>query len=147
MNSKCGLIPKMCIFLCSLGPDQDKKPDPERVTASSEMVTSLKKTKQDSGEIMPKVQDKDKGEYVPEENEDDGGMEEKVEAESVLTEVKTQAEDNAEAEEMTGKEEQPAESTAEDVELETTGKNDSLGNRSVKITFGHFTVLNLTTAA
>lgn len=144
MNSKCGLIPKMCIFLCSLGPDQDKKPDPERVTASSEMVTSLKKTKQDSGEIMPKVQDKDKGEDVPEENEDDGGMEEEeVEAESVLT----KAEDDAEAEEMTGKEEQPAESTAEDVELETTGKNDSLGNRSVKITFGHFTVLNLTTAA
>lgn len=111
----------------SLGPDQDKKPDPESATTSHFLVTSLEKTKQDAGEMMLKMQDKD--EDVPKASGDDGGMkEEKVEAESAPTEGETQAGKNAEEEELTGKEELPAESAAKNVKLETTEKEDSLGN-------------------
>ncbi|XP_030613044.1 uncharacterized protein LOC115799886 [Archocentrus centrarchus] len=111
----------------SLGPDQDKKPDPESAATSSEIVTSLEKTKQDAGEMMLPMQGKD--EDVPKANGDNGGMkEEKVEAESAPTEGETQARKNAEAEEVTGNKELPAESKVKNVKLETTEKEDSLGN-------------------
>lgn len=120
-------------FLFSLALDEDKRPDAECTPTMSEEVASLEKTKQetmlvqDNGEDLPKVK-----------GNDEEIKEEKVEAESVPTEAETEPVKDAEGEEVTGKEEQLAESATKNVMAEATEKED----RSVKITSVHFIVLN-----
>ncbi|XP_070784647.1 uncharacterized protein [Enoplosus armatus] len=111
--------------------DHDAKQDLECTTTRSKEVTSLENIKQDIGEeIMLKGQDED--EDVPKAKEDD---ELKEDGESAPTEVKTQAGNDAEIQEVAGKEEQLAGSTSTDVqadEIPVTKKEDpaedGLGN-------------------
>lgn len=120
-------------FLFSLLLDEDKRSDAERTPTMSEEVASVEKTKQepmlvqDNDEDLPKVK-----------GNDEEIKEEKVEAESVPTEAETEPVKDAEVEEVTGKKEQLAESATKNVMAEATEKED----RSVKITFVHFIVLN-----
>ncbi|XP_039983216.1 uncharacterized protein LOC120790033 [Xiphias gladius] len=107
---------------------QNAKPDSQCSATSSKEVTSSENIEQDIGkEIMLKMHDKDGD--VPKAKEDDVMKEE---AENALTETNTQ---DAEIQEVTGKEEQLAGSTATDVNVEVvtvTEKEDSaeddLGN-------------------
>lgn len=104
----------------SLVLDEDKRPDAECTPTMSEEVASLEKTKQetmlvqDNGEDLPKVK-----------GNDEEIKEEKVEAESVPTEAETEPVKDAEGEEVTGKEEQLAESATKNVMAEATEKEDS----------------------
>ncbi|XP_040921290.1 uncharacterized protein LOC121200215 [Toxotes jaculatrix] len=100
--------------------NQNAKPDPECSAPSSKEVTSLESIKQDVGEeMMDKVHNKDGD--VPKAKEDDV-MREKTE--NSPSETKTQAEKDAEIQEVTGKEEQVAGSTATDVKVEVVPRED-----------------------
>lgn len=131
------------MILSSSNSSQNAKPDSQCSATSSKEVTSSENIEQDIGkEIMLKMHDKDGD--VPKAKEDDVMKEE---AENALTETNTQ---DAEIQEVTGKEEQLAGSTATDVNVEVvtvTEKEDSaeddLGNRFVKIIFGCIIVWNL----
>ncbi|XP_073344265.1 uncharacterized protein [Pagrus major] len=108
--------------------DQDAKPDPECATTSSKELTSLENNKQDIGEeTMPKGEEKDGD--VPKAEEND---ELKEEAENAPTE--TQAGKDAELQEVTEEEEQPASSSSgvkpEEISVTEKGHSaeDGLGN-------------------
>ncbi|XP_071340996.1 histone acetyltransferase KAT6B-like [Trachinotus anak] len=111
--------------------DQNAKPDSECSATSSKEVTSLDTIKQDIGEeMMLKEQEKDGD--VPKAKEDDVMKEE---AESAPSETETQAGNDPEIQEVTGKEEQPAGSSATDVKVEVApvpekedSAEDDLGN-------------------
>ncbi|KAI3355364.1 hypothetical protein L3Q82_018208 [Scortum barcoo] len=87
---------------------QDVKPDIERAATSSKEVTSSENIKQDIGEeMMAKGQDEDRD--VPEAEEEADVV--KEEAESAPAEAEARAGKDAELQEVTGEEEQLAEST------------------------------------
>ena len=114
-------------------------------------VSSLENEKQDTGEeTMLEEQDKDEevvkmkdGEVMEEEEEEKVVVEENAPSE-------TQAGKDSEVQEVTGKEEQPAGSTAVDVKVEAEkvpekeeSDEDHLQNRFVKIICDCFIVLTL----
>lgn len=99
--------------------DHDAKQDPECATTRLKEVTSLENTKQDIGEeIILKGQDKDGD--VPKAKQ---GDEMKEEGENASTDA--QAGKDAEIQEVTGREEEPAGSPSADVKADVTEKEDS----------------------
>ncbi|GAA6215123.1 ubiquitin thioesterase otulin [Lates japonicus] len=100
--------------------DQNAKPDSESTSTSLKEVASSGNVKQDFGEeTMLRVQDKD-GDVSKWKEEDVM----KEEAENTPSETEPQAGKDAEVQEVTGKEEQVAESTAANVKVEVE-KEDS----------------------
>ncbi|XP_018549182.1 protein IWS1 homolog [Lates calcarifer] len=100
--------------------DQNEKPDSESSAISLKEVASSGNVKQDTGEeTMLRVQDKD-GDVSKGKEEDMM----KDEAENTPSETEPQAGKDAEVQEVTGKEEQVAESTAANVKVEVE-KEDS----------------------